>query len=662
MPRTLVLGNGRLLVCLDGNGIVRDLYFPHVGQENHVGGHRHHIGIWVDGVFSWLDDTSWHREIRYRPETMVGQIIAAHDGLGLELEFHDFVYNEKDIFVRRVDVRNRRDAVREVRLFFAQEFQVMETTLGNSAFYEPGTKTVVHYKGRRVFLVNGRVEGGHGVADFAIGTTHFRGLEGTWRDAEDGVLSKNPVDHGSVDSAVGFHLKVPAQGEGRLYYWICAGKSLVEVRELDEYILSKRPQHLLETTSDFWRAWVHTREYEFWKLPKEAVCLFQQSLLIIRTHVDDGGGIIASADSDFLQHGRDTYAYVWPRDAALVVQALDLAGYGENTRPFFRFCNQVTMPDGYLLHKYHCDQSLGSSWHPWVGPKGDPHLPIQEDETALVLHALKAHYDRNRDLEFIESIYNSFIKKAANFLVDYRHESTKLPRPSYNLWEEQRAIFTFSAASAYGGLMAAAYFAKLLGKNKSATKYRKAAKEIREGIMEYLFDPTKGSFIKSVRWTEDGKLIRDETMDASSAYGIMEFEVLEPDEPRLVSAMEATRRELWLSGHVGGIARYANDNYFKVRKDAGNPWIICTLWYAQWLIRRAKSAQDLEAVREILAWVVRHASGCGILSEQLNPDTGAQLSAAPLTWSHAAYVTTVVRYLEKVTALGITDACLPSHP
>ena len=36
MPRDIPVGNGKLLVCFDKNYRIRDLYYPHVGQENHV--------------------------------------------------------------------------------------------------------------------------------------------------------------------------------------------------------------------------------------------------------------------------------------------------------------------------------------------------------------------------------------------------------------------------------------------------------------------------------------------------------------------------------------------------------------------------------------------------------------------------------------------------
>ena len=46
-------------------------------------------------------------------------------------------------------------------------------------------------------------------------------------------------------------------------------------------------------------------------------------------------------DSDTLQHGKDTYAYVWPRDAAYAALALDRAGDTNVAERFFTFMNDV---------------------------------------------------------------------------------------------------------------------------------------------------------------------------------------------------------------------------------------------------------------------------------------------------------------------------------
>ena len=95
---------------------------------------------------------------------------------------------------------------------------------------------------------------------------------------------------------------------------------------------------------------------------------------------------------------------------------------------------RVQEPQRYLMHKYLTDGSLGSSWHPWL-QHGVAHLPIQEDETATALFTLWHHYEISRDIEFIESHYNSFIEPAAKFLADYIEPETGLPQASFDLWE-----------------------------------------------------------------------------------------------------------------------------------------------------------------------------------------------------------------------------------
>ena len=46
MPRDLPLGNGSLLVAFDKHYQIRDLYWPHVGQENHALEHAFRLGVW----------------------------------------------------------------------------------------------------------------------------------------------------------------------------------------------------------------------------------------------------------------------------------------------------------------------------------------------------------------------------------------------------------------------------------------------------------------------------------------------------------------------------------------------------------------------------------------------------------------------------------------
>src|SRR3989304_1910910 len=91
VPRDLPLGNGSLLVAFDKDYQIRDLYWPHVGQENHALGHAFRLGVWVDGQFRWLDDSRWEREMKYLPEALVTEVTLKHPELDIVLRVADAV-------------------------------------------------------------------------------------------------------------------------------------------------------------------------------------------------------------------------------------------------------------------------------------------------------------------------------------------------------------------------------------------------------------------------------------------------------------------------------------------------------------------------------------------------------------------------------------------
>lgn len=662
MPRSVTLGNGEILVGLDNRAQVRDFYFPYVGLENHISGkYRHRVGVWCDGAVYWFDDDSWHISSEICSETFRGKTIARNDRIGLEVLIEDTVYNEKNVFLRKFEFTNLEDRDRTIKVFFGQEFHISESSWGDTGYYDPQHKSIIHYKGKRVFLANAMYEG-KGFSDFSIGLFESDGKEGSYIDATDGELSKNPIEHGSVDSVIGLTVKLRA-AKTKLtaiaWYWLTVATTLPEVVALQDELIAKTPEHVSRTTADYWKAWVNKRSFTFYGLSEDMVSLFRKSLFIIRAHTDNRGSILASGDSDMLQYGRDTYGYMWPRDAAQAAVALDKAGDFNVTRRFFELINSIITKEGYLLHKYRPDKSLGSSWHPWYRD-GKAELPIQEDETSLVIRALWLHYDLSRDLEFIEKLYNPCIEKAGDFLVGYTDPNTDLPLPTYDLWEEKYGVSTFTASARYAALSSAAQFSELLGKSDKAELYSKAAIKTKDAILKYLYNPDEHMFSKLIV-SEHGKVVRDETLDISSFYGIWKFGVLPLTDERLRASFDTVRDKLVLGeGTIGGVPRYVGDRYYAVSPTAPeNPWFVTTLWLAQYYIARATTDSDMKSVRELLQWCVRYAEPSGALSEQVNPYTGRSLSATPLTWSHSEYVITVIEYLERLEEIGVCEACYP---
>ena len=658
MARDIPIGNGRLLVNFDRRYHIRDIYFPHVGKENHTDGHRFGLGVWVDGRFSWVHDT-WRITQEYEEETLVTRVLLENEDMGLSILCRDAVDFHEDVLIRQFTLRNARAQEREVRLFFHNDFHIAETEVGDTAYYDPATRAVIHYKGPRWFLVNACRDGGAaGLDQYAVGKKETAGVEGTWRDAEDGLLSGNAVVQGAVDSVAAVHCTLPSNGEATVYAWMAAGTDYARVRLLDKLAREKGPQTLLHRTECYWRLWANVEANDLGELPREIADAFKHSLLIVRTQIDKDGGILAATDYDIASFARDTYAYVWTRDGSLVAYALDLAGYGGSARPFFEFCARVMDPGGYFLHKYTPHGALASSWHPWIRD-GRPQLPVQEDETGLVLWALWHHFDKFHDLEFVKPLYRPLIIRAAEWMCAFRQESG-LPQESYDLWEERPGVHAWTVAATWAGLQAASRFAAVFGETELARKYAGAAEAVRRAADAFLWSERLGRFVRTVIPAGEGYEV-DAVLDASLC-GLFLFGMYEPNDPRIVATVEALSEKLEVRTPVGGLARYEGDVYQRSSPDEdanvpGNPWFICTLWLAQWHIARAQSPAELQPASDALSWVAQRALHSGVLAEQIHPYTGEPLSVSPLTWSHGSFIQTALEYVEKLSGFNRCPTC-----
>ncbi len=701
MPRDLPVGNGRLLITFDDRYQLRDLYFPHVGQDNHAGASPCHFGVWAEipgpkarnvpaGRLAWTTDDGFKRRLRYIDDALTTQVDLWHEELGLSLHCNDAVDFNRNVYVRKIRVHNQMDTARLVKVFHHNDFLMFGTRIGDTAYYDPELKSMVHYRGKRYLSCTFFEEHGNGgenpvsqrVDEFATGTSGFGGAEGTFRDAEDGHLGMNPIAQGAVDSTMSINVHLAAGETRTLYMAIIAGKSRDEIVELQGWLNRQTPKRVVDRTTGYWRLWSQGAGVQFGDLSEPVVKLFKRSLLTVRTQIDDGGAILAANDSDIMQFARDTYSYMWPRDGALVADSLDLCGYHDLARGFYSFCQRVIQPEGYFLHKYNPDGSPASSWHPWI-KDGQPSLPIQEDETALVVWSLWRHYWRYRDTEYVRPLWIDVVIPAADFMCKYRDKQTGLPLPSYDLWEERWGVHAFTVATVYGGLVAARNFAVSFGDDERAERYGKAAEEVREAAAKYLWSEKLGRFARRLvpkdtqrppqepdyqdpeadllheKQDCDGLFNVDDTIDAS-LFAIYKFHLFEGDDPRVKATMEAVERELWVKTEVGGVARYTNDYYHRISDDIekvpGNPWFICTLWLADYKIHTANTKGELQQAHPIFEWTAAHALESGVLAEQVNPYTNEPISVSPLTWSHATVCSTVVKYLEKLEQLDSVNA------
>lgn len=658
MPRSLVFGNGNLTVALDNHLQIRDITYPYVGMETHTAqGSPHRIGVFTDGWFSWINDHRWKVETRYAKNTLVGNSTAQNEDMGVDLKFEDFVYTTHDIFLRKISIKNNTEREREIKMFFHHDFHLYGDKQQDTAQFEPELNAIVHYRRKRYFLTGGAWKNGkrgkinHGMDQFTVGKSGLHEKEGTFRDAEDGILSGNSIEQGSIDSTIGFSNTFAAGEEKVLYVWICAGKEYGGVSRNQQRIYQMGAEKIFNHTKHFWEQWIDRTHRDFYNLPEEIISLFQQSLLLIRAHTDNRGAVIASIDSDIMQTNRDNYNYMWPRDGALAMIALSDAGYNAPPERFFQFCEDVLTDQGYLLHKYNPDGSVGSSWLPkWRN--GESQLPIQQDESALVLVALEQHYKNFLCVDTVQKHFNTLVMKIGHWLMNYVDKKTGLPLSSYDLWEQDRATSSYATSCTIAGLRAAATLSHATGHYESEKIFAKAEEKMKKAMLKHLYCAKQNSFLKSVLIQKGEIIAKDPTADASLAF-VWKMGVLPVHDKRIINTMKKIEEKLFVSGTNHGLARFENDSYhfdyhfLNHKYFPGNPWMITTLWRAQYLIERAESEENLTEVMSILSCIGGCTNGSGMLPEQVHPETRKPLFISPLVWSHASYAYTVLQLLKK---------------
>lgn len=575
MPRPFIFTGSKLTIGIDERYRIREVLTEPNRSINHAADTPLRVGVFVDAALSWLDGPEWERT--FSPD---GQLVIKSENLNLSIEASNGI-GQDDAFYRELTLVNGLDSPRSVTVFWYHRLEINESDIGITAMYRPDLDATIHYKGGMVFCFSAR-SGSGGLNHWTCGLAGFGGLEGTWRDAEDGLLHGNPIAQGSADSTIGVDVVLAPNGCETVSHRI----AVIEFPH-DE---ACPVQHLALSKTG------HDTDLSF-----------------LLSHCLPNGAVIASFDSEILETNRATYKYCWFRDGALVSRALARQGNVEVGERFLEFAGRQRVP---YLQKFTAKGDVGASWHPWIR-NGRFETPIQPDETALVLVAAEETHRGGGDV-------GEFLRTSGVEIVTYLQSSIQsngLPTPGYDLWEERYGTHTYSAAMVAAGLAAGARLG-LCGPEP--------ADRVREAIASYLI---RNEFVRGL----DAAGNVDDTVDAS----VLLLPIIDPfwiSVPEMNATLNRVQEILWVQSEVGGLARYEGDYYFRQsERFPGNPWIICTMWLAQasLLLHR-----DVRRPLELLKWAERWAMPTGALPEQLHPETGQPLSVCPLAWSHAEVLET----------------------
>jgi oligosaccharide amylase len=618
---TGVAGNGRVLLTVNEHGDWNELFYPFPGQFQQLREARLGLFDVSASKFAWLRGGDGYA-VRHEPFGPGHLPETIWSNGGIQMSARDHVHPNHDLVARVI--RIRANPARSIRLFAYHAFQIAESMYQDTAYFDVANTSLVHYKRGFFFEFFSDPPFNRAVC----GEHTLRGLRGTYVDAEDGRLEGRSVAHGAADSVMEWDLETVPDRDVVIKLFLAAARSHSGVHEIREYVRAGGSERFIRESEAFWETWTQRR------LPTPpgglsglASAVYRSSVLQLRHCTGANGAIIASPDTRSLVAAGDTYNYCWWRDGGYIAKAMDEVGLYENAGRFLEFARQCQGPDGSYFHRHFPDGAIGSTWHP------PPFLQI--DQTATVVAAVWHHFKRGADPDVLLDLW-PVVKSAANFLVHFRDAETRLPAPSFDLWEERMGIHAYSTAAVAHALERAARIAGEIGKDSS--DWRAASREITEHAVGQFWDEAHGKFVRSIA-------PRDEKIDASILLAL-KLGLLPWDDPRTRRAVDTIEQRLWCSTQ-GGLARYEGDQYYGKE----NPWIMCTLWLAEARLRLGDRAR----CQELIEWTATHATPTRLLSEQIDSATGEPKSATPLTWSHSTFVDVVHKYAESEARGQVTD-------
>lgn len=579
------LSNGELHVTLGASAQVSQIYFPYVGSESHTNGTVHKIGVFVDGKITWLDDLGWHYKSRLPHGALITNTVAVHEELGILLEFDDAVSSEVNVFIRSLHVVNLRNEPRHLKIFFHQAFRISdERSVSDTAYYVPEQQAVLHYRGRRAFVAGAMRYNGDAFDQFSVGRFGAPGLDGTWRDAEDGELMGCQHDSGATDSILRLSLDIPAYASQRVQYWLAVATSPRMALSLHEKLLSGESMNHLKKTATVWHRWLNPSFKIGQKLLPTQRQSFVSCLVAVRSYVDNHGAIITETDSK---------GEGWSRihEAAYLLWPLIRLGYRDEALQFFTFCQQALSSEGYLSPLYRADGAWGALHGEW---RDTP--PIDPIDTAMVLFTFAQYQSLHPRSAVLHDFYTSLIVPMADFLSQYEYS-----RDSYTV---SLAIATLQAAS------------DLADKSKDqehSVKWRTVAEDMRWASSE-LYEDNRQMFITN----ETNDLAID------GFFGAFMFGLVGLEDERLRKAAEKINQTLKTA-----------DGLYRRRESDMAASVIASLWMTQYYLEIGQ----IDVAQEIISKITKQTSRTGLIER-------SDATSLPIRTS-AEYISTLLDTITK---------------
>jgi len=329
--------------------------------------------------------------------------------------------------------------------------------------------------------------------------------------------------------------------------------------------------------------------------------------------IENGAVVAANSDKEYYPNDVANYRFVWPRDAAFTLYALDIIGENEEEERFYDWLMDRAEgfeDSGIIYHRYSTN-----------GPRDtDFGYQFQPDQAAALLWTI---LETNEDL-------NDRKEKIVHLLADglwSQWDEENFHEKTHDLWEEREAHpdlkenFSYTLASSSEALYIAA-------ERMNEQKWFKTAEKMRKRLEQHQSERDGKTYYPRTYGN-----VLDETVDACNLGLIWPFNVVQNDE-KLENTVQLIEKELMIDE---GVMRYSGDMYDGIihhtehlKKGAG-AWPLLTFWYS---IALHELGREDEA-QEVFDNQVEQIDGKYIPEQKFSRD---RQGIEPLAWSHSMFL------------------------
>jgi GH15 family glucan-1,4-alpha-glucosidase len=394
-----------------------------------------------------------------------------------------------------------------------------------------------------------------------------------------------------------------------------------------EPVAAHRPFEHLRRTRRFWRSFSARLRYDGpWRHDVE-----RSALTLKLLQYEPTGALVAAPTTSlpaWIGGNRNwDYRFSWTRDSAMAIRAMNLIGYRNEALGFFHFVRDCVdrrnalalmvaidgddVPEEEILH--HLSGYAGSAP---VRIGNAAALQVQHDIVGPLLDATFL-YERSG------GVISLRLWREIRHLIDKSIDTVE--DPDHGIWEKRsgRRHHVHSKLMTWVALDRGLELALRFGGDREQERWRESRDRLRAEILSQGFCEESGTFVGHY-----GGRDTDATLLLFPLYGF-----LPPGDPRVRRTLERVMRELRDGRYL---RRYSSDDGIPSHEGA---FVLCGFWLAEALALDGRLDEALQVFHDH-----SHAANhVGLLSEEVEPQTGRALGNFPQAFSHLGLIQAAAR-------------------